>query len=113
MNPNQPQTHPQHGVGVGVMVGKVAHVTVVHESHSEGGCVVRLALHPTRCLGRTQEVVAIIADVRPHACPGCPTLRSLRHREHHRLHTYGQMTGCNCYGNRIGQYLAACLQKET
>ena len=72
-------TDPEHSVGVGVVVGQVADITVVHESHSEGGGVVRLALHPACCLGGAQEVVAVVADVLSHTHPRWPALHRLHH----------------------------------
>lgn len=83
---NAASTHPEHGVGVGVVVGQVADVQAVREADGEGGGVVSLALHSPCGLGGAQEVVAVVADVLTHSPPPPATFHGLCDGEHHWLH---------------------------
>ena len=90
------EAYLEHGVGVGVVVGQVAHVLVVFERDAEGGGVVGLAAHAAGRLRRPHKVVLVVADLGAGAHPVGPALDGLRHREHHRLHTCNNAIRLTC-----------------
>lgn len=86
--------HLQSRVGVWVMVAHVAHITRVLEFHCECCREVRLAFHPASCVGMSDEVVLVVANVRANPGPGCVSLHGLGHGHYQWLHAWqGKLNG--------------------
>ena len=56
-------TYHEHGVGIWIMIGHIAHVFLMFERYAEGRRVIGLPPHTSRGLSAPHKVVLIVADL--------------------------------------------------
>ena len=84
----------QHGVGIGVVVGKIADISVMFKVEREGGGVVGLAACPSCGTCTPYKVVLVVTNLCTCPDPVRPAPHGFSYGEHHRTHTLRGRESC-------------------